>query len=475
MNSRISSPPAHADSVHPEIANPVRGGGKNTTRGFRFAGVLSECRSVLSPAVLWISPAMLTILHTADWHLGQTFFGFGRDFEHAAFLDWLLTQLQQHQPQALLLAGDVFDTIHPSAAAQRMFYSFLARARDLQPDLQLIITAGNHDAGGRLEAPAGLLESFRIHVIGTPLKPNAPGLDLERLLIPVRGQGGEVEAFVVAMPFLRPADVPIVPGAADPWLDGIRAAYRQAVDFAVSQRDAIAPQAVLIAMGHCHVAGGLETKDSERRLVVGHSEAVESDIFPAELAYTALGHLHRAQSFQEGRVRYSGSPIPLSFTESSYRHQVLKLQFSDRQLVTVEPLFVPRTVALRTIPERGAEPLAELLPRLTALKSLPQVPTEQQPFLRVVVQESGPDPGRRTKIEQALEGCPVRLVQTPTQTALRPDDEAAIAADTIMADLSTLKPVDVLMREYEKLYQRAPDSSLMQAFREVLLSEGVGE
>lgn len=416
---------------------------------------------------------MLTILHTADWHLGQAFFGFSREFEHSAFLDWLLIQLQRHQPQALLLAGDVFDTIHPSAAAQKLFYSFLARARAVQPDLQLIITAGNHDAGGRLEAPAGLLESFRIHVVGTPLKPDAPGLDLERLLIPVRGRSGDVEAFVVAMPFLRPADVPPVPHAADPWLDGIRAAYRQAVDYAVQQRDKIAPEAAIIAMGHCHVAGGLETTDSERRLVIGHSEAVAPDIFPAELAYTALGHLHRAQSFRDGRVRYCGSPIPLSFTESDYQHQVLRLEFSGRQLVTVEPLPVPRSVPLMTIPERGAEELDRLLLRLPELRSLPAAPPEQQPFLRVQVLETGPDPGRRQKIEQALEGCPVRLVQTPTQKAVQFDAATANSADQPTADLSSLQPEDVLMKEFRNRYGREPDLPLLLAFREVLLSEGV--
>ncbi|MFM7056451.1 MAG: exonuclease SbcCD subunit D C-terminal domain-containing protein [Planctomycetota bacterium] len=418
---------------------------------------------------------MLTLFHTADWHLGQSFFGFGRDYEHAAFLDWLLVQLQEHQPEALLLSGDVFDTIHPSAAAQKMYYSFLARARHVQPELQLIITAGNHDAGGRLEAPAGLLESFRIHVVGTPLRPGASGLDLERLLIPIRGRSGAVEAFVVAMPFLRPADVPGVPDASDPWLDGIRVAYRQAVDFAVRQRDAIAPGAALIAMGHCHVAGGLETTDSERRLVVGHSEAVSPDIFPADLCYTALGHLHRAQAFQDGRVRYSGSPIPLSFTESGYRHQVLRLEFSGSQLTGIESLHVPRSVPLLTVPEQESEELEVLLPRLSALKSLPEVPLEQQPFLRVQVLETGPDPGRRTKIEQALEGCPVRLVQLQTQQAARLDADSAAAANEVLEDLSSLQEEDVLMREFRKLYGREPDLSLLQAFHEVLQSEGVAE
>ena len=93
---------------------------------------------------------MLTVFHTADWHLGQSFCGFDRDFEHAAFLDWLLHELQSHQPDALLVAGDVFDSINPSALSQKRYFDFLASAHELLPALQIVITAGNHDAGARL-------------------------------------------------------------------------------------------------------------------------------------------------------------------------------------------------------------------------------------------------------------------------------------------------------------------------------------
>jgi exonuclease SbcD len=288
---------------------------------------------------------MLKILHTADWHLGQSLHGYSREPEHAAFLDWLLLQLQEHQPHALLLAGDVFDTIHPAATAQKLFYSFLSRARQLQPDLQLVITAGNHDAGSRLEAPAGLLDAFSIHIVGTPLNAAGTELDFRRLLVPLRGDSGQTEAIVIAMPFLRPADVPTVPAAEDPWLAGIRAAYEQAVAAAAELRAETAPGAALIAIGHCHLAGGLETLDSERRLVVGHAEAIGLDTFPPALAYVALGHLHRAQQFQQGRIRYSGSPIPLSFTEAAYQHQILCLDFAGGQLQSVQSIPVPRTVS----------------------------------------------------------------------------------------------------------------------------------
>jgi exonuclease SbcD len=89
----------------------------------------------------------LRVFHTADWHLGQTFHAFDRDYEHGRFLEWLLQALAERKPDALLIAGDIFDTINPSAAAQKRYFGFLAEARRRLPALQIVVTAGNHDAG----------------------------------------------------------------------------------------------------------------------------------------------------------------------------------------------------------------------------------------------------------------------------------------------------------------------------------------
>jgi len=415
---------------------------------------------------------MLTILHTADWHLGQSFHGYSREPEHAAFLQWLLLQLQEQQPHALLLAGDVFDTIHPAAKAQKLFYEFLAQARVLHPNLQLVITAGNHDAGSRLEAPAGLLDAFNIRIVGTPLNADGTELDLERLLVPLRGDCGQTEAIVIAMPFLRPADVPSVPDSEDPWLAVIRAVYHEAVAAAAAMRDAAAPQAALIAIGHCHLAGGLETQDSERRLVVGNAEAIGLDTFPPDLAYVALGHLHRAQQFQQGRIRYSGSPIPLSFTEAGYLHQIMRLDFAGGQLQSQQSIPVPRTLPLLSVPERGAAPLEDILPRLRELQKLPDVPLEQQPFLRVNILATGPDPTRRQQIEQALQNCSVRLVQIHLQSVAEQNSQTSAAESApATADLSTLTPASVLTREYQRVYAADPPADLLHVLNQVLLQE----
>ncbi len=414
---------------------------------------------------------MLTVFHTADWHLGQTFCGFDRDDEHGRFLDWLLAELQMRRPDALIVAGDVFDTINPSAAAQRRLYSFLAAAHDAVPQLNIVLTAGNHDAGARLEAPRALLDSLNISVVGTVKRDDNGDIDPRKLLVPLTDAAGNVKAIVMAVPFLRPSDVPLLPSADDAYPDGIRELYRMVTDAAVEMRDGLCPDAALLAMGHCHLQGGDESRDSERRLVIGGVEAVSADAFDPRIAYVALGHLHKAQQFQNGRIRYSGSPIPLSFSESRYAHQVLQVTFENTELRAVEPLPVPRSTPLLRVPADGAALIDEVLAQLAAMDLDDAAPPEQHPFLEVRVLEDGPDPLRRKRIEDALENRPVRLASIKLETASRPADESFEAAEAAAADLRTIDPEDIFLDAYREKYDSEPDAAVVAAFREILLGE----
>jgi exonuclease SbcD len=179
---------------------------------------------------------MLTVFHTADWHLGQSFFGFDRDSEHTRFLEWLLAELHSQQPDALIIAGDVFDSINPSALSQKRYFNFLARAYAASPGLQIVITAGNHDAGARLEAPGELLNSLNVTVVGTVNRDDDGIIDFQKFLVPLKNSNGEIEAIVLAIPFLRPSDVPMIPDAADPYLDGIRELYRLTTEAALKMK-----------------------------------------------------------------------------------------------------------------------------------------------------------------------------------------------------------------------------------------------
>lgn len=405
----------------------------------------------------------MRLLHTSDWHLGQTLHNYERGYEHQRFLDWLLDTLVAERVDVLLVAGDVFDNANPSAASQKQLYVFLQQARARLPALQLIVVAGNHDSAGRLEAPAPLLAAHGTHVIGHLLRDDAFQIDLERLLLPLTGSDGQVQAWCLAVPFLRPGDVPKLPAGdtQDAYLGGIALLYRQLTDLALARRQ---PGQAILAMGHCHMVGGEMSNDSERRIVIGGTEMLPSGIFDACIAYAALGHLHKAQAVGgQEHIRYCGSPIPLSFAEVNYRHQVLCLDIEGETLQSVRVIAVPRAVSLLRVPATPA-PISEVLAQLAAL-DVPHAPAEAQPFLEVRVRLDAPEPGLRTRIEAALDGKPVRLAKIETSSAAR----ASAPENMTLDQLGQLQPDDILRRLYQQKYAKEAPPELLSALAELLL------
>jgi exonuclease SbcD len=410
----------------------------------------------------------MRLLHTSDWHLGQTLHNFERTYEHGRFLDWLLDTIVAEQVDALLIAGDVFDNSNPSAASQRQLYRFLREARARSPGLDVVIIAGNHDSPGRLEAPGPLLEAHGTRVVGHVVRDANGAIDLERFLVPLTGSDGKVAAWCVAIPFLRPGDVPRVQNTEgtdvfDAYLQGIALLYSQAYELARSK--ATDGEAIL-AMGHCHMVGGDSSPDSERRIVIGGTEALPASMFDPSIAYAALGHLHLAQRVgKQEHLRYCGSPLPLSFAEVNYQHQVLRIDLEGSRATSITPLHVPRPVDLLRVPASPA-PLKQAIAELVGL-DLPERPLHEQPYLEVRVLLDGPEPGLRAQVEAALEGKPVRLAKIePTrrvQTA--PGIEPALSLD----QLAQLQPDDIFRRLWQQRFgEDAPDDQ-MAAFAELLL------
>ena len=415
----------------------------------------------------------MRLLHTSDWHLGQTLHNFDRTHEHGCFLDWLLDTIVAEEADALLIAGDVFDNSNPSAASQRQLYRFLQQARVRAPQLDIVIIAGNHDSPGRLEAPGPLLEAHGTRVVGHVVRDADGNIDLERFIVPLTGKDGAVRAWCVAIPFLRPGDVPRVAAPADAaagdafdtYLAGIRRLYADAYD--VARARATRDQAIL-AMGHCHMVGGDASPDSERRIVIGGTEALPASMFGPDVAYAALGHLHLAQRVgQQDHLRYSGSPLPLSFAEVGYRHQVLRIDLDGPRAAAIEPLFVPRAVELLRVPASPA-PVKQAIAELVAL-DLPERPREAWPYLEVRVLLDAPEPGLRAQVEAALEGKPVRLAKIePTRRIVTTAGaEPALSLD----QLAQLQPDDIFRRLWQQRFgEDAPDDQLA-AFTELLLPE----
>lgn len=400
----------------------------------------------------------MRFFHTSDWHLGQSLYGQSREYEHAAYLAWLLDQISLHQPDALLIAGDIFDTVNPPISAQEQLYRFLADAHVRLPALQIIMIAGNHDSGGRIELPAPLLKALNTHVIGR-VRWIDGALDVAPLLIPVTNPAAETIGWCLALPFLRPAEV-TAGGQGMSTMDAVAQVYIQLIDAAQTHAQGLP----IVLMSHAHLLGSAVSEESERSIVIGTAEALSTDLFPNHIDYVALGHLHRPQSVGgQARIRYSGSPIPLSFSEESYLHQVLHIELTSGQPAKIEVLQIPRAVAMIRI----SGTLAEVLTKIRMLDPAPR-PTAEQPFLEIrVFSDLAPfPPDLKQQIEAALPAKAVRLVRFRKESN-------AIPSTRLSAAERAAQPEQTPLSLYEKIWTaqgHVPDQAVYADFA-LLLDE----
>ncbi len=282
----------------------------------------------------------MIVLHTADWHLGQRFIqGHERTEEHRHFLNWLVATIEEQKVEVLVVAGDIFDTGSPSNQALELYYDFLLQLR-ATGCRDVVVVGGNHDSPATLNAPARLLRHLRVHVVGC-----VPECFEEQVLV-LDDAAGRPGLVVCAVPFLRDRDVRLsVPGESAEEREarikqGLADHYARVaeVEQVWQLKDLGLP---VLATGHLYAAGAAPS-DSERTIHVGNLGQVTADHFPAIFDYVALGHLHRPQRVG-GRehIRYSGSPIALSFSEIDHPKEVLVLDFAGGKLAELRSLTVP--------------------------------------------------------------------------------------------------------------------------------------
>jgi exonuclease SbcD len=463
----------------------------------------------------------MRLLHTSDWHLGHTLHDVPRDHEHERFLGWLVDTLVAESVDALVITGDVFDTANPPAQAQARWYEFLAEARRRLPGLNVVVIGGNHDSAARLDAPTPLLQAMGIHVIGAVRYVPAEGgrrLDVDHLIVPLTDARGRVAAQVAAVPFLRTSDLPRTrraargegaaeatpvtlpetlsdalsdvssdslsgtspgtlpdaqrdgrPGArqaplADPLIEGVRQVYREVLDAARARCEA---GQALLATGHCYMVGTDISRLSERRILGGNQHALPVDIFPEDVAYVALGHLHKAQRVG-GRenVRYAGSPLPLALDEARNRHQVYIVDLDGPALAGVRNVPVPRAVEVLRVPRRGAGSREEVLAKLARLPDWDgRTDPDTRPFLEVCVTLARPEARLRLDVEEALQGKRPRLVKLAIEYTGHGE---ALAEGLPEQALRDLDPLEVFVRRYGRDHEGEPPAGLAAAFDELV-------
>lgn len=363
---------------------------------------------------------MLRFIHTADWHLGQSLRGYPRDGEQSAALKSLIDHVRQLQPHALIVSGDIYDSHNPSADAHRLLYRTLVAIHHASPHTTTILTAGNHDAASRLEAPRDLLAAFNVHVVGNIRRQQGQTLPHHHL-IPITS-GGTTLAHVLAISYPTSACLP--PG--DSGIDSVRALYADLVDQTRSTWQGLP----LILTGHLHVSGATVSEGAERPILIGGENAFPASHFPKEAAYVALGHLHKAQQIGAEHIRYSGSLLPLSASEIDYKHGVTLVEI-DNRITKTRHIEIPRPLPFHRIPYKGFALFDEIPAAIEALKLEKAIHPNQRPFAQVRLRRASLPATFREDLDQLAESYGLRLVDIRIEDAAEAPRTAVVPLTAI--------------------------------------------
>ena len=345
----------------------------------------------------------MRILHTSDWHLGQHFIGKTRQAEHQAFCTWLIGQVREQAVDALLIAGDIFDTGAPPSYAREQYNRFIVELRET--GCELVVLGGNHDSVAMLGESKTLLAQLGSRVI--------PGVcaDVEEQVLVLHQRDGAPGAILCAIPFIRPRDVlqsQAGQSAEDKQLSlqqAIQQHYLELFALAEAKRDELGGALPIVATGHLTTVGA-SASESVREIYVGSLEAFPTSAFPPA-AYIALGHIHRPQKVGGlEHIRYCGSPIALSFDEAKQQKEVLLVDLDHSGLAAVTALPVP-----------CFQPLISLRGTLKELEQAIAVAAEQGSAERPVwleVQVGSDDylSDLQVRIAALCEGLPVEVLRT---------------------------------------------------------------
>jgi DNA repair protein SbcD/Mre11 len=394
----------------------------------------------------------LRVLHTSDWHLGQKLANLSRDAEQEAALNWLISVIESEKVDVLLVSGDIFDTVTPTVAAEAMYYRFLAR---LIPTCcrHVVITGGNHDSPAKLNAPKPLMDALKIHVVG-----QVSAVAEEEVFVFYDAKT-EPELVVAAVPFIREQNLTLteVGQTIEARRGFIRAAIKSHFDLVGAEAARLQFKDVVhICMGHLCI-GGEDITEEQNRVYLGDTHTLAASDFHEVFDYVALGHIHRAQKLNKtGSVRYSGSLIPLSFSELGQKKLVWIVDFEQGALASVRDVEVPVTRKLVRIKTT----LENLLPELSKHASVdPAYPT----WAEVVVESENPVPQLHQTLMQATEQLAIEVLKHSNVTTAVKQNHARE-----LEQISQLRVSDVFRRKAEQMgYSEDELKQMMADFEEL--------
>jgi len=376
----------------------------------------------------------MRFLHTADWHVGKPLRGRSRLDEMAAAVTQVADVAIDGKVDAVLVAGDVFDSPAPPPEAEKLVYDFLARL--LAERIACVVIAGNHDHPRKLGALASLLEGLRIHVRPDVRPPEQGGV------VRLASRDGREEARVAVLPFVperRVVDACTVMDAEHKWYEAYSRRIEQILAALVRGLPA---DTVNLVLAHLLVDGA-RVGTGERELHLGQIYGVNPQQLPSTVQYIALGHLHRPQEvLAPAKTRYPGSLIELDFGEQEQDKSVVILEAQAKRPPGIE--LVPVTAGRRLRTVEGT---------LDDLQSLAEERSDD--YLRVRVKAAAPTPGLADRVKELLPNALDVTVDHPREAGA-PGERGK--------GRGKLAPAQLFAAYYEHRNQAPPPAELQKLF-----------
>ncbi len=396
----------------------------------------------------------MKIIHTSDWHLGHRLHEQSQYEEQTGFLNWLKAYIGNNRIDVLLVAGDIFDTGVPSSQSQKLYYDFLINLKRTGCR-HIIITGGNHDAPGTINAPKELLNALSIRVVGKATDNIAD--EVFELSI------NEQKIIIAAVPYLRDQDIRrAVAGESfeqigDRYKTALINHYVEVAGYCKSIKKENTP---VVALGHLFVTGG-STSDSEQTIYVGNLGDIGADDFPDIFDYVALGHLHRSQNAGNlNHIRYSGSPYILSFSETGSNKNVVLIETEKEKIKNVIKVNIPQFREIHRVNGTVEECIVQM-------KNIDKVHYNLTPWVEVVLDNISNTSIGNSEVNKAAEELDLEVLKVTLK------NERKIAGLEQLIENSKhvkeLSPVEVFnMKCKEQNFDVENNPEIFDAFNEVL-------
>jgi len=380
----------------------------------------------------------MRFLHTSDWHLGRAIRGQSRQEEFERVILSIVDIARRNDVDAVLIAGDIFDTFSPPTDAERLLYEALAMLRG--DGIGIVMVAGNHDHAARMDALAGVLKIAGVRSVGSVPASN------EAAAIALPSRDGTETATIVALPWVperSAVEFETLLGAPNEAVQQYAGRLERALDHFCQP---FSPATVNVLVAHMLIDGAsIDEGGGERKLHIGQAFAVQAQSLPATAQYVALGHVHKPQEMAApAPAFYCGSPLQLDFGEGEQRKYVNIVDAKPRLPARVEP-----------VPVEGGRTLRTLRTRYDDLPSLAGM--HPNDYLRVIVDLDRPVVSLFDRVRE--------LMPNALDVQARLPDAPGAAAERV--EQKGLAPHELLGRFYASRHGGEIPSGLIGLFNEL--------